>query len=95
MQGATLLAIGNGTIVGSLALEYATLVSLYQQIRQQDIMNQETVLTGIINQAVTVVEQLIATLNTISVTGMQALILQGMQIIAANALVNLQAAQAA
>jgi hypothetical protein len=95
MQGAPLLVVGNGIIGGALALEYAQLVVLYQSLRQQDIANQETVLNSLINQAVTQVAALRATLATITVTGMSALILAGFRIVVANALTNLKAAQAA
>ena len=93
-QGAQTFAFGNGATIGSLQLSYAQLVALYQQLRQQDIPNQETVLDGLIASAITTVTTLQSTVDAITAaTPDGSVILQGMQSVVANALASLKAAQ--
>ena len=93
-QGAQTFAFGNGATIGSLQLSYAQLVALYQQLRQQDIPNQEVVLDTLIASAITTVSGLQTTVDAlVAQTADGSVILHGMQLVVANALASLQNAQ--
>ena len=93
-QGAQTFVFGNGTTIGSLQLSFAQLVALYQQLRQQDIPNQEVVLDNLIASAITTVATLQITVDAIMATTADgSVILQGMRLVVANALTSLKNAQ--
>lgn len=93
-QGAQMFAFGNGATIGALQLSYAQLVTLYQELRQQDVPNQEVVLDGLIAAAITTVTGLQSTLATImAATPDGSVILHGMQAVVTAALANLNLAQ--
>jgi hypothetical protein len=93
-QGAQTFASGNGTTIGALQLSYAQLVSQYQQLRQQDIPNQEVVLDGLIASAITTVTALQGTIDAMTAaTADGSVILHGMQAVVQAALTNLQNTQ--
>lgn len=93
-QGAQVFAFGNGATIGALQLSYAQLVTLYQELRQQDVPNQAVVLDTLIASAITTVTALQATIDAIMAgTPDGSFILAGMQTVVANALQNLKLAQ--
>jgi hypothetical protein len=92
-QGAQTFAFGNGTIIGALQLEYSQLLHEYRRLRHQDVANQAIMLADVINDAVATVESLQATVDSIPATFQNEFMLQGMQIVVANCLINLKAAQ--
>jgi hypothetical protein len=92
-QGAQQFVFGNGTTIGALQLSYAQLVALYQELRQQDIPNQEVVLDGLIASAISTVTVLQSTIDAIMESGDAGFVLAGMQQVVANALTNLRNAQ--
>jgi hypothetical protein len=91
-QGAQSLT-STATTIAALQLYYSQLISLYQQLRQQDVANQETVLDNLINQSVTVVSNLKTTIDTMMQTGDAYFVLYGYQVMVANGLTNLLNAQ--
>lgn len=94
-QGAQTFAFGNAAIIGPLQLSYAQLVTLYTELRQQDIPNAEVVLDGLIASAITTVLALQSILSAIvTATPDGSVILHGMQTVVANAIANLKQAQA-
>lgn len=93
-QGAQQFVFGNGAVIGALQLSYAQLVTLYAELRQQDIPNQEAVLDGLIASAITTVSALQSTIDAIMAsTPDGSVILAGMQNVVTNALMNLNLAQ--
>jgi hypothetical protein len=92
-QGAQQFVFGNGAVIGALQLDYAQLVTLYAELRHQDIPNQEVVLDGFIATAITTVSSLMTTVDAIVETGDAGVVLQGMQTVVANALGSLKNAQ--
>ena len=84
----------SGTTIAALQLSYAQLTTLYQQLRQQDIPNQEAVLDTLIASAIVTVSALQTTVDGLAAsTPDGSVILQGMQSVVANALASLKAAQ--
>jgi hypothetical protein len=92
-QGAQTFVFGNAAIISALQLEYAQLVTLYMELRQQDIPSQEVVLDGLIASALTTVTALLATLNTIVETGDAGILLRAMQSVVTSAVANLKNVQ--
>jgi len=92
MQGAGQFT-PNGVILSALGVEYAQLHALYHRLRHQDVQNQAIKLDATIAQAITTVENLIATLALITASGDHGFVLADMKTVVANALVTLNAAQ--
>jgi hypothetical protein len=91
--GAQVFAFGDGIVLAQLQTYYAQLFSEYRILRHQDVVNQENVLNTAISNAVTTVTSLKATIDSLMARPNATFILTGYQIVVANALVNLLAAQ--
>ena len=83
----------SGSVIGALQLDYAQLLHLFHQLRHQDVSNQAIVLADVVSMAVTTVTNLNATIDALMSSGDGGFLLQGMKIIAANALTNLKNVQ--
>lgn len=90
----------NGIITSAIYTEYTQLTGLYRQLNAQNLLSSTYMvpnnpsLASIITQSITVITALIATLATITgLTGDNALVLVGLQQLAAHALASVQAAQ--
>jgi hypothetical protein len=92
-QGAPQFVVGNGAVIGSLQLSYAQLVTLYAELRQQDIPSQEVVLDSLISAALTTILTLQSTINAIVETGDAGILLHAMQSVVASAVTSLKNAQ--
>jgi len=92
-QGAQQFVFGNGAVIGALQLSYAQLVTLYAELRQQSVANEEVVLDGLIASAITTVMGLQSTIDAMMESGDAGFVLAGMQLVVKNALTNLNAAQ--
>ena len=85
--------------ISALQLEMATLFSVYRQVLHQDVANQASVLDGVIEQAATVIGQLITTLQGLTQPNPpeeNAFALTDLQVLVANAVVvmaNVQSAE--
>lgn len=91
-QGATTLT-KNPATVGALALSYAQLTNIYPVLCHQDTANNQADLYAAIAVAATAVSGLNTILAGLTAIGDAGFILQGMQIVAANALTSLQNVQ--
>jgi hypothetical protein len=80
--------------INALQLEAATLFSVYRQIIHQDTANQAAVLADVIGQAATVIEQLNATMQSITPLPVNPDQLIDLQLVAMNAVQVMQNVQA-
>ena len=76
--------------IGALQLEYAQLSHAYRKLRHQDTANNRVDLYAAIALAETAVANLNVTISAMTATGDNAVLLQGMQIVVANALTSIQ-----
>lgn len=92
MQGAGQFTKNPATL-GALQLEYAQLINVYPLLIHQDTANNQADLYAAIAQAITAVAALNGTIDGMMAAGDNKVVLTGMQVVVAQALTTLQAAQ--
>lgn len=79
--------------IAALQLEYAGLLHTYRRLRHQDTANNQADLDAAVNMAVQFVGQLNTTIDAMMASGDNGIVLSGLQVVVANALMNIKNVQ--